>query len=110
VSLYLCVFDDETEIAGVDVGAYADFGEFREAVLQLEGGRWGTRFPTLMNHPDADGQWDVQDLATLRAELGTLANESVLDRFRDGEGHRLAAALLALCDRAVALQRPIIFQ
>ena len=69
MSLYLCVFDDETEVAGVDVGAYADFGEFREAILQLEAGRWGTRFPTLMNHPDADGQWDVQDLAALRAEL-----------------------------------------
>jgi hypothetical protein len=110
VSLYLCLLDGETEIAGVDAGAYADFGEFREEVLQLEGGRRGNRFPTLMNHPDADGQWEVHDLPALRGELGTLADESVLDRFRDGEGHPLAAALLALCNRALTIQRPILFQ
>ena len=110
MSLYLCVFDGETELAGLDAGAYADFGDFREAVLQLERGRWGNRFPTLMNHPDADGQWEVQDLAALRAELGTLANESVLDRFRDGEGQPLAAALLALCSLALTVRRPILFQ
>ena len=110
MSLYLCVFDGENEVAGVDAGGYSDFGDFREAVLQLEGGQWGSRFPSLMNQPDDNGHWGVRELPALRAELQTLANESVLDRFRDSEDHALAAALLALCDRAMSIQRPILFQ
>jgi hypothetical protein len=49
MGLYLCVFDEGEDIAGVDVGSYADFNAFRNYVVtKLEGGRVGTNFPTLI--------------------------------------------------------------
>ena len=110
MSLYLCVFHDDKEIGAVDAGAYSDFGDFRNAVHAIEGGPWGHRFPILMNQPDADGRWEVQHLDALGAELTTLASETSLNRFIDSEGRSLSAALLALCNGALAIGRPIIFQ
>jgi len=51
MGLYLCVFDGEEELDGVEVGFYADFGTFRNAVVRhLENGKAGSRFPTLIHH------------------------------------------------------------
>ena len=35
VGLYLCAFIDDEEIEGVEVGSYADFNCFREAVVAV---------------------------------------------------------------------------
>jgi hypothetical protein len=76
VSLYLCVWSPEGEADGLDLGGYADFGAFRKAVADdLEGGRPGSRFPTLQLHSDCDGEWSPADCAALVAELGAIASE-----------------------------------
>jgi hypothetical protein len=70
VGLYLCVFDGDDEIEGVEVGPYADFGELRDYVVrELEGGKAGTRFPTFILHSDCDGEWSVDDATKLSTEL-----------------------------------------
>lgn len=76
MGLYLAVFDGDDEIAGVDVGPYEAFNQFRDCVIrELERGVVGARFPTLMNHSDCDGEWTVSDCAALRDELRTIAVE-----------------------------------
>ena len=70
MGLYLCVFDGDEELEGVDVGSYADFDFFRGAVAEiLEGGNAGTRYPTLMLHSDCDGEWSVEECIDLEKEL-----------------------------------------
>jgi hypothetical protein len=111
VSLYLCIFSGNVEVAGVDVGAYSDFGEFRDRVAQgAEHGAWGSLFPVLMNQPDDEGDWAVEDLVALDAELAALAHRRDLDQFRDSEERPLVGSLLALCDAALRVGEPILFQ
>ena len=70
MGLYLCVFDGDDEIDGVEVGPYADFGELRDYVVrELEGGRAGTKFPIFILHSDCDGAWSVEDATKLVAEM-----------------------------------------
>lgn len=79
MGLYLCVFTDagdDEELDGVEVGSYADFGLLRDTIAeQLEPAGWGTRFPVLMTHPDADGQWTADEALSLELELTTIAEE-----------------------------------
>jgi hypothetical protein len=70
VGLYLCIFDGDDEIDGVEVGPYADFGELRDYIVrELEEGKAGTRFPTFILHSDCDGEWSVDDATKLLTEL-----------------------------------------
>jgi Immunity protein 70 len=74
VGLYLAVFDGDDELDGVEVGSYADFGTFREAVVvHIESGVAGSRCPTLILHSDCDGEWTPGDAAMLQAELKVIA-------------------------------------
>jgi len=76
MSLYLCVFEDDEELDGVDVGAYSDFGDFRKAVIrELECGKAGSRFPTLIRHSDCDGEWNLDDCSKLESELEIVSAE-----------------------------------
>ena len=76
MGLYLCVFDDEEEISGVEVGAYADFTALRDYVTNvLEGGNAGSRFPTFIIHSDCDGEWSAYECRELLAELSAIAAE-----------------------------------
>lgn len=76
MGLYLAVFDGEQELEGVEVGSYADFGVFRDAVAEhLERGSAGSRFPTLMLHSDCDGSWSPEESAHLQLELEQIADE-----------------------------------
>jgi hypothetical protein len=76
MSLYLCIFDEDDEIDGVDVGAYSDFGNFRETVTKLlENGRAGSRFPVLMLHSDCEGEWSPAECGKLEKELEIVSNE-----------------------------------
>lgn len=73
MGLYLCIFDADEDIDGVDVGFYSDFGAFRETVSStLESGQPGNRFPTLMLHSDCDGQWTADQCRQLELELGAI--------------------------------------
>src|SRR5262249_45103287 len=70
MGLYLCVFDEDDEVDGIDIGSYADFNALRNYVVrtfELEGA--GERFPTLILHSDCDGIWSVEDCKLLQDEL-----------------------------------------
>ena len=76
MGLCLFTFDQDHEYGGVDVGPYAEFGNFRDAVAQeLEGGWVGSKFPTLMLHSDCDGQWSPAEARDLERELLVITDE-----------------------------------
>jgi hypothetical protein len=79
MGLYLAVFDGGDELDGVEVGTYADFGAFRDAIVEnLEDGAPGSRFPVLVLHSDCDGQWSSLEAVALEKEL-----EAISARFRE---------------------------
>jgi hypothetical protein len=137
MSLYLCVFDEDEELDGVDMGAYSDFGDFRNTIAkELERGKIGSRFPTLMLHSDCDGQWDVESCEKLESELEVISAEfkerppklffaewqkniakqhglcpgNLYDCFIDVDGEPLLERLLGLAQLAQRRQLPILFQ
>lgn len=137
MGLYLCVMEDEDDVAGVGVGRYEDFGVLRDTICaQLEGGRRGSRFPVLMLHSDCDGEWSPADarallleLEQIGRELGTLAPvalptgwrqqvakslgiapRSLRDCFFDVDGEPLFERLAELCQVAIQRDLPIVFQ
>lgn len=137
MGLYLCVFDDDDELDGVEVGSYSDFDFFRRSVTELlEGGVAGSRFPTLIIHSDSDGEWSLTECESLRQELMTIASEfqqlpgipfrvdwqqqvgkllglkpaSLYESFIDVDGERLLERLIRLCDVATERAMPILFQ
>lgn len=137
MGLYLCIWDESDEIEGVEVGSYADYGRFIEAVVKhVEGGTKGAMCPTLTLHSDSDGEWDAATCVKLRSELELIADSflklppipltepwqakvaktvglkpGVLsDCFFDVDGEPLIHRLKALCDVAIERGRPILFQ
>jgi hypothetical protein len=137
MSLYLCVFQDENEFEGVEVGNYSDFGHFRDTVAEmLEHGRRGSRFPILMLHSDSDGEWNVDDCAAFERELEIISAEfkrlptreffsdwqknlakqfgfrpkSLYECFIDIDGEPLLERLLNLVAVAQRRKLPILFQ
>ena len=137
MGLYLCVFDDDDELDGVEVGSYSDFDFFRSSVTELlEGGVAGSRFHTLIIHSDSDGEWSLTECESLRQELMTIASEfqqlpgiqfraewqqqvgrslglkpaSLYESFIDVDGELLLDRLIRLCDVATERAMPILFQ
>lgn len=137
MGLYLCVFDGDDELDGVDVGSYADFNFFRGVVSdRLEGGRTGEKFPTLMLHSDCDGVWDVEACVALENELSAITAafkdaqpiafnsdwqrdvaktfalnpRTLYDCFIDVDGEPLLERLIGLCRLAKDRRQPILFQ
>jgi hypothetical protein len=137
MGLYLCVFDDDDELDGVEVGSYSDFAFFRSCVTNvLEGENGGSRFPTLILHSDSDGEWSCMECESLRCELMVIASEfkklpgipfhsewqqqvggslglkseSLYDSFIDVDGELLLDRLIQLSNLAVERALPILFQ
>lgn len=138
MGLYLSVFDGDEELEGVEVGSYADFGLFRDAVAEhLEGGAAGSRFPTLMLHSDCDGHWSSREAASLQVELERIGDESrrlpplelkpgswqddvaktmgikprnLYESFFDVDGEPLVQRLLDLIGMSRTYDRDILFQ
>lgn len=76
MGLYLCIFDGDEELEGVEVGPYPEYDEFLACVTrELEGGNAGSRFPTLTLHSDCDGEWSPGEAAVLEKELATISDE-----------------------------------
>jgi hypothetical protein len=76
MGLYLCIFEGDEEVDGVEVGPYADFNAFRDRVIvELEGGNAGSKFPTLILHSDSDGQWSPAEAGKLEKELKAIGDE-----------------------------------
>ena len=137
MGLYLAVFDDATELDGVEVGTYADFSAFRNAVVQtLEGGTAGAQFPTLILHSDCDGQWSPSEAAALEKELEIISTrfrelpptalssewqkqaaktfgnqpQNLYDCFFDVDGESLLERLIGLTKLSQVKNLPILFQ
>ena len=137
MGLYLCVFNDDEEIDGVELGAYDDFGRFRDEVYeQLEHGECGSRFPVLMRHSDCDGSWSVDEARSLLKELAEIEDgmrllppislprgwqssvarsiglkpQNLAECFFDIDGEPLLARLKGLCRTAIERRLPILFQ
>jgi hypothetical protein len=136
MGLYLAVFDDGDEIDGVEVGSYADFAFFRDAVVSgLEGGVAGSRFPTLIVHSDCDGEWTPYEAGNLEAELAVIAEElqglppvtldgwkaevakmfgikptNLADCFFDVDGEPLLERIIGLAQLSQQRDLPILFQ
>lgn len=130
MSLYLCVFDGEQEMEGVEVGSYSDFNRFRSYVAgELEGGAAGSLFPALMMHSDCDGEWSADDCRRLRSELELIRTamelrpppspevghawgrpRNALESFLDVDGQVLVERLQAIVEVALQRGRPVLFQ
>jgi hypothetical protein len=137
MGLYLCIFEDDEDIDGVEVGPYADFNGFRDFVVrELEGGREGSQFPVLILHSDCDGEWPVAECRKLQDELSAIASAmkklpavpfvsewqkavakaiglvpaSALESFVDVDGEFLVGRLQALVGKALERGLPIVFQ
>jgi len=137
VGLYLCIFDGDDDIEGVEVGAYSDFGRLRDHIVrELEGGRAGSRFPTFILHSDCDGEWSVAECGKLRSELTQmrlamqarppvpfisdwqrnvaqsfgLSPKNAFESFIDVNGDFILERIQQLVDVAIDRQLPISFQ
>jgi hypothetical protein len=137
VGLYLCVFDGDEEVEGVEIGPYADFNGLRDYIVrELEQGQAGIKFPTLINHSDADGEWSVADCVKLSTELSEivlmmkikppvpfvsewqsavakstgLVPKNACESFIDVDGELVLERLHHLVDVALQHQLPILFQ
>ena len=137
MGLYLCVFDNDNELDGVEVGSYADFNFFRDAVVRVvEGGQLGSKCPTLVSHADSDGEWTSDEVAQLLHELDVIKEafgkmppvefnsswkmgvaktmgivpKSLLDCFFDVDGEPLLDRLRGLAEQSVRKNVPILFQ
>jgi len=76
MGLYLCIFEGDEEVDGVEVGPYADFDKLRDYVVrELEGGNAGSKFPTLILHSDCDGEWSPIEAGKLVKELSEISDE-----------------------------------
>jgi len=136
MGLYLTIFEDSVELDGVEVGAYADFSSFRDAIVSnLEACVPGSRFPTLILHSDCDGEWTPGQAAALEAELEVITKEfanlppvpldgwkaevakivgirpiSLAECFFDVDGESLLERLLGLARLSQDRKLPILFQ
>ena len=137
MGLYLCIFDGDEDINGVEIGSYADFGAFRDYVSgELERGQKGANFPTLMLHSDCDGEWSVADCQKLQVELYEIAMafktrppvdfssdwqkvvaksiglkpQNAFESFIDVDGEFLVERLQSLVKDALTRRLPILFQ
>jgi hypothetical protein len=138
MGLYLCVFDDvDNELEGVEIGSYADFNFFRDAVISsVEKGNAGVVCPVLNNHSDSDGEWASKEAQYLIVELGKVAEvmsqyppvefntewkkqvaktfginpKTLLDCFFDVDGEPLVERLIHLAQVSISSGKPILFQ
>lgn len=115
MGLYLCLFDGDEEIDAVEVGPYSKFERLRELIVgHLEDGQRGSRYPTLMDHSESDGQWSPGDLEALAVELADICSrsteESGIRQITDADDGPVIDALARLVQLARDWELPILFQ
>lgn len=137
MGLYLCIFDGDEDIDGLEVGSYADYNALRDYVVrEFEQGKAGSTFPTFVMHSDSDGEWSVEDCSKLRDELCAIVEtmktrppvefssewqravaksvglvpQNAFESFIDVDGEFLLERLQNLVEKSIARQLPILFQ
>ncbi len=137
MGLYLCVFDGDEEVEGVEIGSYADFNTFRDAVTAVvENGLAGSVCPVLLNHSDCDGLWSSGEAELLLNELRQIERifsasppveinspwknqvaksfgikpANLAECFFDVDGEPLIARLMDLAEVSKSRNFPVLFQ
>lgn len=137
MGLYLCIFDEDEDVNGVEVGSYADFNALRDYIVhELGGGKEESRFPVFTLHSDSDGEWSVSECEKMCVELADivaalkarpavkfvsdwqevvaksigLVPQNAFESFIDVDGEFLLERLQGLADCAVKRRLPILFQ
>lgn len=137
MGLYLCIFDEDEEIDGVEVGSYGDYNALRDYIVrELEAGNAGSRFPTFVLHSDCDGEWSLAECEKLQGELSeiitamkqrpatkfvsdwqkTVANsiglnpQNAFESFIDVDGELLLERFCSLITNALKRRLPVLFQ
>jgi immunity protein 70 of polymorphic toxin system len=137
MGLYLCIFEGDEDIDGLEVGSYADYNALRDYVVRgLEEGKAGSRFPTFVMHSDSDGEWSVEECYQLRDELSAIVEamktrppveffsewqrdvaksvglvpQNAFECFIDVDGEYLLERLQDLVEKGITKQLPILFQ
>jgi len=91
MGLYLCIFDGDEDVDGVDVGAYADHNALRDYIVcELEAGEAESRFPTFI-------AWQE----TVAKSIG-LDPQNAFESFIDVDGEFLLERLQSLVKNALA--------
>jgi hypothetical protein len=136
MGLYLCVFREDEELFGIDVGSYDDWERFR-GEARARDGRVFRRYGTLRVHVSPTTHWSPRDAARLAGELDRLrkalrrepprpfppgswqaelaaerglAPASLAECFFDVDGVPLFDGLAELCRLALETRQPILFQ
>src|SRR5688500_14341607 len=103
MGLYLCIFteDGDDELGACDIGAYSDFGHFRDTIARHLN---EADLPVLMTHSDCDGEWTVdqlppliRELETISARFRTLPPEELKGAFEHTAKYRANASSLYDC-------------
>lgn len=137
MGLYLCIFEEDEDVDGVEVGSYADYNALRDYVVrELESGFAGSRFPTFVLHSDCDGEWTVTECQSLQGEIDQIVADlrvrppigfasewqvavaksvglipkNAFESFIDVDGEFLLERLRGLAENAVERGLPIVFQ
>ncbi len=137
MGLYLCIFKEEEELDGVEVGSYSDFNSLRDFLIsELESDKAGSLFPVFILHSDCDGEWSPTDCKKLQVELGEISKtlegmppvpfnsdwqknlasriglipKNALESFIDVDGELLIDRLQKLVELAIKKHLPILFQ
>jgi len=137
MGLYLCIFDGDEDIDGLDVGSYGDYNALRVYVVrELEEGKAGSRFPAFVMHSDSDGEWSVEECSKLRDELSAIVEamkrrpaetffsewqrsvaqsiglvpQNAFESFIDVDGEFLLERLQDLVEKGITKKLPILFQ
>jgi hypothetical protein len=137
MGLYLCIFDEDEDVDGLEVGSYENFNVLRDYIVQeLEAGCAGARFPTFVLHSDCDGEWSPAECELLQGELFEIVAalkqrapvkfvsdwqksvaksiglnpQNAFESFIDVDGEFLLERLQSLISNALKRRLPILFQ
>lgn len=137
MGLYLTIFSDEEELAGLEIGSYSDYAKFIDFLVEnVEGGNRGSKCPTLTLHHDSDGEWSSLESVQLLSELkyikekliklppyntgiewmnllfkeNSMKPNNAYESFLDVDGEYLLERLIDLTCQSIELKLPILFQ
>jgi hypothetical protein len=112
MSLYLCIFEYDCEVHGIDMGSYSDFNAFRYRILDIcKSYNIVDPLNILMNHSDCSGEWTPIECKKLVNELGFIKNLLEKSHHEDlKETLMYIDGILYLCHLSVRYNNPILFQ
>jgi hypothetical protein len=112
MSLYLCIYEFDTEVHGIDMGSYSDFNTIRYKLFNIyKSINTINPLPTLMNHSDCEGEWSPLECKILINELNSI--KEIIDKYHQDDLtdiYNFIDAILYLSHLSIRYNSPIIFQ